>query len=274
MSTNFHKKTTFFKDDQRRVRVIPGSEETKQPEFIAHGRMSAVELHEQRLAHRINSIPRQTVTQQKNGVVVTVPEREVQLRLIKAKTEDVIITPREGEAQEQLDRRSMHFVEMARRGEVIPLPLLHELPNGKLEVVDGRARANAYRMMGAKEFPANENGILSDIGKHITSGVNWAAKTAGQAVGTGVASVKSGYSVAKAEGEAAKAEAEAALEEKRAELAERKASAAERINNGLNNARKSIEEVANRRIESANARRDIALAKLHSAPRVKRRRRR
>jgi hypothetical protein len=120
-------------------------------------------LHEQRLAARLNQLPKQEVEKAPNGINVIVPKRTAHLKLIEAHTDNVMVIPREGETQAQLDKRSQHFVDIYVHGGVIPPPMLHTLPDGRIEVIDGRARANAYRILGVKAYPANENDELSDI---------------------------------------------------------------------------------------------------------------
>ncbi len=156
------KKTRFFKDNQKRTRIIPGCGDQRASLYVDSSHSAASTLHEQRLGQRIRAehIPLQKVNATKDGVAVVVPEREVDLKLITAKTDDVVIPLNDHETQAQLDERAQVFVEAYHRGEVIPPVLLHRLPNGKLEVVDGRSRARAYQLLGVKEYAANENGIL------------------------------------------------------------------------------------------------------------------
>jgi hypothetical protein len=199
-------KPRFFKDDNKRTRVIGNACSNPEPTFLSPSRVSATQTHEQRIIQRLQDIPRQQVKSTKRGIDVEVPQRTVELRLIQAEDKDVVITPREGETQQQLDKRSQHFVEVYRRGGLIPPPLLHQLPDGKFEVVDGKARANAYRMLKVQSYPANENGILSDIGKGFANAVRGGAKLAGEAIGTGVASAKNQYHATKAEASASVAE--------------------------------------------------------------------
>jgi hypothetical protein len=194
MSSNFNK-TKFFKDDQKRTRVIGHAGASNQAStFVAPSRVSALQTHNNRLLQRI---PRQTVTGTKNGVDVVVPQRTVELKLIEAEDSNILIEPREGETQSELDKRSQHFVEVYRRGGIIPPPLLHKLPDGRMEVVDGKARANAYRMLGVKKYPANENSIL-DMFNSSRSGTSHALdKLGGAAKSIGNMGKKSLFSAAK-----------------------------------------------------------------------------
>jgi hypothetical protein len=52
---------------------------------------------------------------------------------------------------------------MYNEGETIPPILFHRMEDGKIKILDGRARLEAFRRLGIPRIPAVENGILSSI---------------------------------------------------------------------------------------------------------------
>jgi hypothetical protein len=64
---------------------------------------------------------------------------------------------------ENFEARVQHFIDMYHRGETIPPILFHRLDDGTIQILDGRARMEAFRRMGLPRIPAVENGILSSI---------------------------------------------------------------------------------------------------------------
>jgi hypothetical protein len=97
----------------------------------------------------------------KGHLEVTQPERVVKLALVKVKTNELI--PRESHPVD-IENRAQYFVDAYKRGLTIPPILVHKLPNGKYEILDGHARVEAYRRLGVKEIPAIENSILEKLG--------------------------------------------------------------------------------------------------------------
>jgi hypothetical protein len=69
---------------------------------------------------------------------------------------------------ENLESRVQHFIDMYKRGETIPPILFHRLEDGKIQILDGRARMEAFRRMRIPRIPAVENGILSSIKSGLT----------------------------------------------------------------------------------------------------------
>jgi hypothetical protein len=69
---------------------------------------------------------------------------------------------------ENFEARVQHFIDMYNRGETIPPILYHKLDDGTLQLLDGRARLEAFRRLGLPRIPAVENGILSFIKSGIT----------------------------------------------------------------------------------------------------------
>jgi hypothetical protein len=103
------------------------------------------------------------------------PARTVEFKLVQVPVKDVAFSEMQ---PVDLDRRATFFMDMYRNGKTIPPILVHKLPDGKYEVIDGHARLEAYRRLGVTEIPAVENSI-ADIFKKIGSGV--------KQVGVGVA---------------------------------------------------------------------------------------
>jgi hypothetical protein len=69
---------------------------------------------------------------------------------------------------ENFEERVQHFMNMYKRGETIPPILFHRLDDGRIQILDGRARMEAFRRMGIPRIPAVENGILSSIKSGLT----------------------------------------------------------------------------------------------------------
>ena len=78
---------------------------------------------------------------------------------------------------ENFEARVQHFIDMYNRGETIPPILFHRMApegstqqgkNGKIKILDGRARLEAFRRLGIPRIPAVENGILSSIKSGLT----------------------------------------------------------------------------------------------------------
>ncbi len=104
---------------------------------------------------------------QENRIVQTRPQKTVELKLVDMDMDKIVPSQ---DKPANLDQRAEHFMEMYRKGETIPPMLVHRLPNGKYEIVDGHARYEAYRRLGVKKIPVVENGLL-DIAHRIASGI-------------------------------------------------------------------------------------------------------
>jgi hypothetical protein len=104
-----------------------------------------------------------------------IPARTVEFKMVQMPVKDVAFSEVK---PVDLDRRAAFFMDMYRNGKTIPPILVHKLPDGKYEVIDGHARLEAYRRLGVTEIPAVENSI-ADIFRKIGSGV--------KQVGVGVA---------------------------------------------------------------------------------------
>lgn len=119
----------------------------------------------------------------KNGDVVSVstPEKKTDLKLITVGTDRVKFHEKN---PADLEARTKYFIDQIRQGKTIPPILVHRLPSGRLEVIDGHARLNAYRRLGIKRIPAVENSIseaLGKIGKGIASAVKTGVRVGKQA---------------------------------------------------------------------------------------------
>jgi hypothetical protein len=96
---------------------------------------------------------------------------------------------------ENFEERVEHFIQMYKRGETIPPILFHRLEDGGIQILDGRARMEAFRRMGIPRIPAVENGILSSIKSGISK-VGSAVKTGATKLGgvaQGVIAGKGGF---------------------------------------------------------------------------------
>jgi hypothetical protein len=104
------------------------------------------------------------------------PSRRVDFHIKNVPTSRISFS----EKPEDLDRRAEHFIDMYQSGKTIPPILVHKLPDGKYEVLDGHARLEAYRRMGIEKIPVVENlvgEILGKIGASFVGGVKKMAET-------------------------------------------------------------------------------------------------
>jgi len=58
------------------------------------------------------------------------------------------------------EARVNHFITLYKNGETIPPILFHRLKDGRIQILDGRARMEAFRRMKVSKIPAVENGML------------------------------------------------------------------------------------------------------------------
>lgn len=128
------------------------------------------------------------------GDVVTVntPAKTTHLKLTTIKTDSVKFS----QDPHNLNERSAYFEDAIKRGKTIPPILVHKLPDGKYEVVDGHARLQAYRNLGVKEIPAVENSIgevLGKIGKGLGKAVRVGAKATIKTARFGAKAARFGY---------------------------------------------------------------------------------
>lgn len=97
------------------------------------------------------------------GVRQSYPSKEIELSLRVVSTNKLIPTQR-GFSEPAV----MHIMDMYRRNETIPPLLVHRLPNGTYELLDGHARLEAYWRLGITAVPVVENslfGKLSNVAK-------------------------------------------------------------------------------------------------------------
>lgn len=121
---------------------------------------------------------------------VSQPSRVVRLALIKVNTAQLV--PRETHPVD-IERRAQYFVDAYKRGLTIPPILVHRLPDGTFEIIDGHARVEAYRRLGITQIPAIENSVLESlgkgakaVGKAITSGAKFAERAGRYGYRTGM----------------------------------------------------------------------------------------
>jgi len=88
----------------------------------------------------------------------------VELKLVKAKMSQLdSLTSSRPDFEESVQ----YHMDTIRNGRTICPILIHKLPNGRYQVLDGNARVEAYRRLGIQEFPAVENSILGKIASGI-----------------------------------------------------------------------------------------------------------
>lgn len=92
------------------------------------------------------------------GIRQTYPNKEIELSLRVVSTSKLVPTQR-GFSEPAVQ----HIMDMYRRSETILPLLVHRLPNGKYELLDGHARLEAYRRLGIKVVPVVENSFLSRL---------------------------------------------------------------------------------------------------------------
>jgi hypothetical protein len=118
---------------------------------------------------------------QADTVRVDKPAHSVDLKLTTVNVDELEPT----QHSPDLDKRSMYFQDAIDRGETIPPPLVHRLPDGTIQIIDGHARVDAFRKKGIKEIPVVENGltdVLKSAGHALSSGVKHVASGVGHAV--------------------------------------------------------------------------------------------
>jgi hypothetical protein len=122
-----------------------------------------------------------------------IPARTVEFQMVQVPVKDIQFSE---SRPVDLDRRATFFMDMYRNGKTIPPILVHRLPDGKYEVIDGHARLEAYRRLGITEIPAVENSI-ADVFKKIGGGLKAGVTGVAKGVRYGVAPAKQeGYGLA------------------------------------------------------------------------------
>jgi hypothetical protein len=121
------------------------------------------------------------------------PARTVELKLVNVPVNEVQFSE---SRPVNLDERASYFVDMYKQGKTIPPILIHKLPRGKYEVIDGHARLEAYRRLGVTEIPAVENSV-AEIVRKIGKGIGYVAGLPGGFART----VEEGKAIAHGRGE-------------------------------------------------------------------------
>lgn len=117
------------------------------------------------------------------SVEVSVPSHKVDLSLKILKVSDL---PPADTRRKDFEQSVEDVTERILRGQTIAPILVHRLPSGKYEIIDGNARLQAYRRLGIQKIPVVENGlgeVLSHIGSGIWKGAKFVARTAGRVAG-------------------------------------------------------------------------------------------
>lgn len=130
-----------------------------------------------------------TISKTRHGIAISSPERAIELSLRKINTGELIPKETVPIHKMPLSERADYFVDLIKRGHTIPPILVHKLPNGKYEILDGHARVEAYRRLGITEIPAVNNDVLKSLGRAATiagRAVTKGARITGKVVGYGL----------------------------------------------------------------------------------------
>jgi hypothetical protein len=111
----------------------------------------------------IDGVVESTVTHYPTGKVVKYSIENMPVEQLDTKS-TIIMEPK----PKNFEARVQHFIDMYNRGETIPPILFHRRDDGKIQLLDGRARLEAFRRLGLPRIPAVENGILSSIKSGIS----------------------------------------------------------------------------------------------------------
>jgi hypothetical protein len=112
---------------------------------------------------KLPKVKGRVVTRYPTGKVVRYSIEDMPLEQLSTKT-TIIQDPN----PENFEARVQRFIDIYNRGETIPPILFHRLKDGRIQILDGRARMEAFRRMGIPRIPAVENGILSSIKSGLT----------------------------------------------------------------------------------------------------------
>lgn len=113
-------------------------------------------------------------------VRINKPAHQVDLKLTTVDVDELEATQKSPD----LERRSDYFVDAIQRGQTIPPILVHKLPDGTYQIIDGHARVRAYQKLGIQKIPAVENGlsdVLAKVGRGLGKVVVAGARTVGEA---------------------------------------------------------------------------------------------
>jgi hypothetical protein len=113
---------------------------------------------QQGLKARLPKVKGKTTLRYPTGKVVNYSIENMPIEQLSTK-ETIIQDPN----PENFEERVNHFIKMYNRGETIPPILYHRMENGQIQVLDGRARLEAFRRLNLSRIPAVENGFLSSI---------------------------------------------------------------------------------------------------------------
>jgi hypothetical protein len=107
---------------------------------------------------RLPKIKGKAITRYPTGKTVRYSIEDMPIEQLDTQT-SVIIDPN----PENFEERVQHFIKMYNEGETIPPILFHRMEDGRIKILDGRARLEAFRRLGIPRIPAVENGILKAI---------------------------------------------------------------------------------------------------------------
>jgi hypothetical protein len=98
------------------------------------------------------------------GLLVVTPPVARRLELAWVKTNNI---PKTDYKNKKDNERIAEFMDMIARGIPLAPPVIHILPNGDYEVIDGKHKVEAYRRLGYKKFPATMNATVAEIAKAL-----------------------------------------------------------------------------------------------------------
>jgi hypothetical protein len=126
----------------------------------------------------------QTLPKVSGKAHVHIPARDVELTLKIVNTKQLV--PSHDGSRKDFEASVQHIIDMYKNGRTIPPLLVHRLPSGKYQLLDGHARAEAFRRLGVTRVPVVENGLM----EKLSNAAKWVAEK-------GVKGVKAAWAMTK-----------------------------------------------------------------------------
>jgi ParB-like nuclease domain len=105
-----------------------------------------------------NSVSQTMSHAPKSVLIQTIPARNVELKL-----ENAWLSELNPSHLDLYPDRVAYYIDQIKNGRTIDPPLVHRLPNGKVEILDGMHRIEAYKRLGYKQIPVVENSIWGTL---------------------------------------------------------------------------------------------------------------
>jgi hypothetical protein len=155
--------------------------------------------HRVRAHHRVNahvdSYVRGHGQRAQRGVVQqSYPGKVVKMKLIDVNLDELVPSDH---VKPQFEERVKYFIDLYKNGHTIPPIMVHKLPNGKYQILDGHARAEAFRRLGFKKIIAADNSIAGAIGSAAGQIVGGVIEAGGHFVGATAKGVQAGVAGAR-----------------------------------------------------------------------------